>query len=88
MKREEAIKEYIMPALKRTWNDDKCIEIISAVEQDPTCIVLEQIRTEVESINVWALRYAPSEDKDIRPQIVTRVKSHVLEIIDKYKENT
>lgn len=46
---------------------------------------IEQIRAEVESINVWALRYAPSEDKDIRPQIVTRVKSHVLEIIDKYK---
>ena len=46
---------------------------------------IEKIWAEVESINVWALRYAPSEDKDIRPQIVTRVKSHVLEIIDKYK---
>lgn len=24
-----------MPALKRTWKDDLCIEIISAIEQDP-----------------------------------------------------
>lgn len=88
MKREEAIKEYIMPALKRTWNDDRCIEIISAIEQDPTCVVLKQIRTEVESINPWALRYAPTYDEDIRPQIVSNVKEHVLEIIDKYKEDT
>ena len=35
MTREESIKDYIMPALKRTWNDDKCIEIISAIEQEP-----------------------------------------------------
>ena len=35
MTREEAIKNYIMPALKRTWNDDRCIEIISAIEQEP-----------------------------------------------------
>lgn len=85
MTREEAIKEYIMPALKRTWNDDKCIEIISAIEQDPYEVVLNKIRAGVESINVWALRYAPSKDKDMRPQIVTNVKIHVLEIIDKYR---
>ena len=85
MKREEAIKDYIIPALKRTWRDDRCIEIISAIEQDPTCIVLEQIRAEIEDINPWALRYAPTYDEDIRPQIVSNVKSHVLEIIDKYK---
>jgi len=85
MTREEAIKEYIMPALKRTWNDDKCIEIISAIEQDPYEVVLNKIRAEVESINVWALRYAPSKDKDMRPQIVTNVKIHVLEIINKYR---
>lgn len=84
MTREEAIKQYIMPALKRTWKDDRCIEIISAIEQEPTCTVLEQIRTEVESINPWALRYAPAEDKDARPQIVAHVKNHVLEIIDKH----
>lgn len=85
MKREEAIKEYIMPALKRTWNDDKCIEIISAIEQDPYEVVLNKIRAKVVSINPWALRYAPSKDKDMRPQIVTNVKIHVLEIIDKYR---
>lgn len=88
MNREEAIKDYIMPALKRTWRDDRCIEIISAIEQDPTCIVLEQIRAEVKSINLWALRYAPTYDEDIRPQIVSNVKEHILEIIDKYKEDT
>lgn len=85
MKREEAIKEYIMPALKRTWNDDKCIEIISAIEQDPYEVVLNKIRAEVEDINPWAIRYAPLEDGDTRPKIVTNVKSHFLEIIDRYK---
>ena len=85
MTREVAIKQYIMPALKRTWKDDRCIEIISAIEQDPICVVLKQIQAEVENINPWAIRYAPLEDGDTRPQIVTKVKSHVLEIIDKYK---
>lgn len=85
MTREEAIKQYIMPALKRTWKDDRCIEIISAIEQEPCEVMVNKIRAEVESINVWALRYAPSKDKDMRPQIVTNVKNHVLEIIDKYR---
>lgn len=35
MTREEAITQYIMPALKRTWRDDRCIEIISAIDQEP-----------------------------------------------------
>ena len=55
---------------------------IKALEQEDA---IEKIRAEVESINPWALRYAPSEDKDARPQIVAHVKNHVLEIIDKYK---
>ena len=47
--------------------------------------VFEKIRAEVESINPWALEYAPTEDKDIRPQTVSNVKEHVLQIIDKYR---
>ncbi len=48
--------------------------------------VSDKIRAEVEDINPWAIRYAPLEDGDTRPKIVTNVKSHVLEIIDKYTE--
>ena len=55
---------------------------IKALEQKDA---IEKIRAEVEAINPWALRYAPTEDRDIRPQIVDNVKSHVLEIIDKYR---
>lgn len=58
-------------------------------KQDKTILekmdTIEKIRTEVESINPWTLAYAPSKDRDIRPQIVSNVKNHVLEIIDKYK---
>lgn len=35
MNREEAIKEWIMPALKNTWNDKKNAEILKALEQEP-----------------------------------------------------
>lgn len=47
--------------------------------------VLDKIRTEIENINVWDLRYAPTDSKDTRPQIVGNVKNHIIEIIDKYK---
>ena len=63
-------------------------QIVDKLVQDRINEVLDKIRAEVESINPWALEYAPTEDKDIRPQIVDNVKSHVLEIIDKYKEDT
>lgn len=58
---------------------------IKALEQKDE---IEKIRAKVVSINPWALRYAPTYDEDIRPQIVSNVKEHVLEIIDKYKEDT
>lgn len=77
-------------------------EIIKVLEQEPTewqhdhailkaysdgaNEMRDEIRAEVESLNVWSLRYAPAKDKDMRPQIVTNVKNHVLEIIDKYRE--
>ena len=47
--------------------------------------VFEKIRSEVEDINPWAIRYAPLEDGDTRPKIVANVKNHVIEIIDKYR---
>jgi hypothetical protein len=58
---------------------------IKALDQEDA---IEKIRAEVESINAWSLRYAPTHDGNIRPQIVSNVKEHVLEIIDKYKEDT
>ena len=67
------------------WQQDH--EILKAYS-DGANEMLDEIRAEVESLNVWSLRYAPSKDKDMRPQIVTNVKNHVLEIIDKYKEDT
>ena len=35
MTREEAIKGWIIPAIKNTWNEKKCKEIIEALEQEP-----------------------------------------------------
>lgn len=35
MTRREAIKKYIIPALNRTWNENKCKEILEALEQEP-----------------------------------------------------
>lgn len=62
-----------------TWLDMSRFKVESHNE-------VEQIWAKVESINPWALRYAPTYDADIRPQIVSNVKEHVLEIIDKYRE--
>ena len=64
-----------------TWLDMRRFKVESHNE-------VERIRAEVEDINPWALAFAPSEYKDTRPKIVARVISHVLEIIDKYKEDT
>jgi hypothetical protein len=47
--------------------------------------ILDKLRAEIENINVWAMRYEPDEYLDQRPQIVQKVKGHVIEIIDKYK---
>lgn len=60
--------------------------IVDKLVQDRINEVLDKIREEVEDINPWAIRYAPLEDGDTRPKIVTNVKEHVLEIIDKYRE--
>lgn len=60
--------------------------IVDKLVQDRINEVLDKIQAEVEDINPWAIRYAPSKYKDTRPQIIARVKSHILEIIDKYRE--
>lgn len=62
--------------------------IVDKLIQDRINEVLNKIQAEVEDINPWALAFAPSEYRDTRPQIVARVKSHILEIIEKYKEDT
>ena len=42
MTREEAITDYIVPAIKRTWNDKKCKEILEALEQEPKWIPVSE----------------------------------------------
>ena len=35
MTREEAIHKWVLPAIKRTWNDKLCEKILKALEQEP-----------------------------------------------------
>ena len=35
MTREEVIHKWVLPALKNTWNEKRCEEILKALEQDP-----------------------------------------------------
>lgn len=35
MTREEAINKWIIPAIRNTWNDKKCEEILKALKQEP-----------------------------------------------------
>ena len=57
-------------------------DTVEEMKQEP---ILEQIKAEVENINVWGLRYNSDTDKDRKPQIVQKVKEHVIAILDKYK---
>lgn len=41
MTREEALTEWVMPAIRRTWNEKKCDEILKALAQEP-CIQEKQ----------------------------------------------
>lgn len=72
----------VKPQEPTEWQQDH--EILKAYS-DGANEMLDKIRSEVEDINPWAIRYAPLEDGDTRPKIVTNVKNHVLEIIDKYR---
>ena len=35
MNREEAIEKWVIPALKNTWNEKRCNEVLEALEQEP-----------------------------------------------------
>ena len=35
MTKEEAINKWIIPAIKNTWNEKKCNEILKVLEQEP-----------------------------------------------------
>lgn len=35
MTREEAINKWVVPAIKNTWNEKKCTEIINALKKEP-----------------------------------------------------
>lgn len=61
------------------------VEFLTTLKQKP---ILDKIRAEVENINVWGMKYNPDTDKDKKPQIVQKVKEHVIEILDKYKADS
>ena len=48
MTKNEAINKWIYPAIKNTWNEKKCKEIIEALEQD---LVLLKDKAESEDKN-------------------------------------
>lgn len=35
MTREEALIEWVIPTIKKTWNEKRCKEILEALEQEP-----------------------------------------------------
>ena len=45
MTREEAINKWIIPAIKNTWNEKKCNEILKALQKEPCedCISREAV---------------------------------------------
>ena len=65
----------------------KCRYDLSEDCRNKDCVrcVLDKLRAEIENLNVWGMRYNPDTDKDRKPQIVQKVKEHVIEIVDKYK---
>lgn len=50
MIREEAINKYIIPAIKNTWNNKTCEEIIKAMKIEPCedCISRESIKQKLQ----------------------------------------
>lgn len=86
---ESYVKEQTISNLKKLksfHNGSYGADINRAIKALEQKDAIKKIRAEVESINPWTLAFAPAKDRDIRPQIVTNVKNHVLEIIDKYRE--
>lgn len=67
------------------------VEIVTdlCVKQIPTADVIEREKIneaieEIANINDWSMKYIPDENRDIRPQIVNKVKQHCIEIIKKH----
>lgn len=50
MTREEAIKEYVIPALRHTWNEKINKEVLEALELEP---VLDKIRAEIKELQTY-----------------------------------
>ena len=52
MTREEAINKWIVPAIKNTWNEKKCNEILKALEQEPCedCISRQAVLDKIKEI--------------------------------------
>ena len=73
MTNEEA-KEYIIPAIRKMWNDKICDEIIKALEQDS---VLDKIRAEIEAL--------PKTYPFVNHIDMYVKEDDVKKIIDKYK---
>ena len=42
MTREKAVNEYVIPALKNTWNEKVCAEVINALWQEPRWIPVSE----------------------------------------------
>ena len=55
MTRAEAIYKWIIPAIRNTWNERKCKEILKAIEQEP---ILDKIRPKGE----WMRMIADDDD--------------------------
>lgn len=94
MIREEAITNYIVPAIKRTWNDKKCKEILEALEQEPCedCIsrqaVLDLISNFILEIPSESGRDLNAHTNDVLRQILRNVKSdRVLQSVNPQEPN-
>lgn len=65
---------------------NKDIYNVNTKPNDCPCKSADEMIKEIENINDWAIRYAPTETKDKRPQIVAKVKKHIISIIHKYTD--
>lgn len=42
MTRAEALTEFVIPAIRKTWNEKKCVEILKALDQEPSSDVISR----------------------------------------------
>jgi len=86
MNREEAIEMWVIPALKNTWNEKKCNEILEALEQEP---ILDKISAEI-TANMESIIGKYGNNTPIREMPSAKIernnaREECLQIIDKYK---